>query len=176
MIRDKDRYYYGNDYEMIGGNLLGDIYSKISGQRFSDERHTPLYTKDGFKLAEFAGPSTHVKYRLENNIEPLNYTDTTAQAHDLRYLLSENVDDVRYADNKMISSLEKAEKEKLDYAVNIKATKLIMKSKRGLEDYGVWDKGSYSSMDGNKLNEDDKKLFRNKLKELEIQGFGLRNF
>ena len=128
------------------------------------------------KLAEFAGPSTHVKYRLENNIEPLNYTDKTSQAHDLRYLLSENTDDVRYADNKMISLLEKAEKEKLYYAVNIKAKKLIMKSKRGLEDYGVWDKGSYSSMDGNKLNEDDKNLFRNKLKELEIQGFGLKTF
>ena len=175
MIRDKDRYYYGND-EFYGGNLLGDLYSSISGQRFPDERHTPLFTINGVKLAEYAGPSTHVKYRLESNIEPLNYTDTTAQAHDLRYLLSENVDDVRFADNKMISSLEKAEKEKLDYRVNIKATKLIMKSKRGLEDYGLWDKGSYSSMDGNKLNDDDRKLYKNKLNELEMKGFGLKKF
>ena len=51
-----------------------------------------------------------------------------------------------------------------------------MKSKRNLEDYGLWDKGSYSSMDGDKLNEDDRKLFRNKLNELEMKGFGLKKF
>ena len=178
MIRDDERYYYDDDddIEMVGGNIIGNIYSKISGQRFPDERHTPLYTDKGFKLGEYAGPSTHVKYRLVNKIEPINYTDKTAQAHDLRYLLSENIDDVRNADNKMIQSLEKAEKNKLDYAVNIKTVGLIMKSKRGLEDYGVWDRGSFSSMEGKKLNQEDRNLFRNKLNELEIQGFGLKTF
>ena len=176
MIRDNERYYYDDDIEMVGGNIIGDIYSKISGQRFPDERHTPLYTDKGFKLAEFAGPKTHVKYRLINKIEPINYTDKTAEAHDLRFLLSENIDDVRYADNKMIQSLEKGEEEGLDYAVNLKTVKLIMKSKRGLEDYGVWDKGSFSSMEGKKLNQEDRNLFRNKLNELEIQGFGLKTF
>ena len=179
MIRDDERYYYenDNDIEMVGGNIIGNIYSKISGQRFPDERHTPLYTdKDGFKLGEYAGPNTHVKYRLINSISPINYVDKSAQAHDIRYLLSENIDDVRYADNKMIQSLEKGEKNKLDYAVNLKAVKLIMKSKRGLEDYGVWDKGSFSSMEGKKLNEEDRNLFRNKLNQLEIEGFGLKTF
>lgn len=176
MIRDDERYYYDDDIEMIGGNIIGNIYSKISGQRFEDERHTPLYTDKGFKLAEFAGPSTHVKYRLVNKIEPINYTDKTAEAHDLRYLLSENENDVKLADEKMIQSLEKGEKDELDYAVNLKTLKLIMKSKRGLEDYGVWDKGSFSSMEGKKLNQEDRNLFRNKLNELEIQGFGLKTF
>ena len=176
MIRDKDRYDYDDDI-IIGGNIFGDIYSKISGQRFQDERHIPLYTGDeGFKLAEYAGPGTHIKYRLVNKIEPLTYTDKTAQAHDLRYILSNNVDEVRYADDKMISSLEKADREKLDYRVNIKATKLAMKSKRNLENFGLWKKGSFSDMDGDTLNPDDKNLFRNKLQELEMQGFGLRNF
>ena len=44
MIRDKDRYYYGNEDKILGGNIFGDIYSKISGQRFQDERYIPLYT------------------------------------------------------------------------------------------------------------------------------------
>ena len=176
MIRDDKRYYYDDDIEMIGGNIIGNIYSKLSGQRFPDERHTPLYTDQGFKLGQFCGPNTHVKFRLLNEIDPINYSDKSCFAHDLRFLLSENENDVRYADNKMIQSLEKGEKEKLDYAVNLKTVKLIMKSKRGLEDYGVWDKGSFSSMEGKKLNEEDRNLFRNKLNQLEMEGFGLKTF
>lgn len=168
--------YYSNGNLMVGGNIIGNLYGKISGQRFSDERHTPLITDNGMKIAEYAGPGTHIKYRLENNIKPLTLVDKTAKAHDIRYALSENIDDVRYADNKMISKLDELDRKNLDYKLNIKATKTAMKSKRLFENVGVWSKGSFSDMKGAQLTEDDRKLYRKHLGELEQEGYGLKTF
>ena len=159
--------------KIFGGNILGDVYSKVSGQRFSDERHVPLITDQGVKLAEYAGPGTHIKYRLENNIKPLNAVDKTAKAHDIRYALSKNVDDVRFADNKMISKLDEIDRKGLDYKLNVKAVKTAMKSKRLFEDVGVWKKGSYSDMKGDQLSDNDKRLFETELNKLVQEGFGL---
>lgn len=164
---------YNPESKIFGGNILGDVYSKVSGQRFSDERHVPLLTDEGVKLAEYAGPSTHIKYRLENNIKPLNAVDKTAKAHDIRYALSKNVDDVRFADNKMISKLDEIDRKGLDYKLNVKAVKTAMKAKRLFEDVGVWEKGSYSDMKGAQLSENDKRLFETELNKLVQEGFGL---
>lgn len=164
---------YDPQSEIFGGSIIGDVYSKVSGQRFSDERHTPLITDQGVKIAEYAGPGTHIKYRLENNIEPLTLVDKISKAHDLRYSLSKNIDDVRYADNKMISKLDEIDKKGLDYKLNVKAVKTAMKAKRLFEDVGVWEKGSYSDMKGAQLNENDKRLFETELNKLVQEGFGL---
>ena len=168
--------YYSNSNMLFGGNFLGNIYAKISSQRFPDERHTPLITDNGIKIAEYAGPGTHIKYRLENNIKPLTLVDKTAKAHDIRYALSENIDDVRYADNKMISKLDEIDKNNLDYKLNIKTTKSAMKSKRLFENVGIWDKGSFSDMKGAELSQGDRDLYRNHLAVLEQEGFGLKSF
>jgi len=164
---------YDPQSKIFGGNILGDVYSKVSAQRFSDERHVPLITDKGVKLAEYAGPSTHIKYRLENNIKPLNAVDKTAKAHDIRYALSKNVDDVRFADNKMISKLDEIDRKGLDYKLNVKAVKTAMKAKRLFEDVGVWEKGSYSDMKGDQLSDNDKRLFETELNKLVQEGFGL---
>ena len=166
---------YDHQSEIFGGNIIGDIYSKVSGQRFSDERHTPLITDQGVKLAEYAGPGTHIKYRLKNNIKPLNPVDKTAKAHDIRYTLSKNINDVRYADNKMISKLDEIDRKGLDYKLNVKAVKSAMKAKRLFENVGVWEKGSYSDMKGAQLNENDKRLFETELNKLVQEGFGIAN-
>ena len=164
---------YNAESQIFGGSILGDVYSNITGQRFSDERHTPLITDQGVKIAEYAGPGTHIKYRLENNIEPLTLVDKISKAHDLRYSLSKNIDDVRYADNKMISKLDEIDKKGLDYKLNVKAVKTAMKSKRLFEDVGVWSKGSFSDMKGAELPEEDKRLFETELNKLVQEGFGL---
>ena len=164
---------YNAESKIFGGSILGDVYSSVSGQRFKDERHVPLITDKGVKLAEFAGPGTHIKYRIENNIKPLNAVDKSAKAHDIRYTLSKNVDDVRFADNKMISKLEEIDRKGLDYKLNVKAVKTAMKAKRLFEDVGVWDKGSFSDMKGAELSDSDKRLFESELNKLVQEGFGI---
>jgi len=164
---------YNAESKIFGGSILGDVYSSVSGQRFKDERHVPLITEQGIKLAEFAGPGTHIKYRIENNIKPLGAVDKTAKAHDIRYTLSKNVDDVRFADNKMISKLEEIDRKGLDYKLNVKAVKTAMKAKRLFEDVGVWDKGSFSDMKGAELSDSDKRLFESELNKLVQEGFGI---
>ena len=166
---------YNAESKIFGGSILGDVYSSVSGQRFKDERHVPLITEQGIKLAEFAGPGTHIKYRIENNIKPLGAVDKTAKAHDIRYTLSKNVDDVRFADNKMISKLEEIDRKGLDYKLNVKAVKTAMKAKRLFEDVGVWDKGSFSDMKGAELSDSDKRLFESELNKLVQEGFGIAN-
>jgi len=164
---------YNAKSQIFGGSILGDVYSSVSGQRFKDERHVPLITDKGVKLAEFAGPGTHIKYRIENNIKPLGAVDKSAKAHDIRYSLSQNVDDVRFADNKMISKLEEIDRKGLDYKLNVKAVKTAMKAKRLFEDVGVWDKGSFSDMKGAELSDSDKRLFESELNKLVQEGFGI---
>ena len=164
---------YNAESKIFGGSILGDVYSSVSGQRFKDERHVPLITEQGLKLAEFAGPGTHIKYRIENNIKPLGAVDKTAKAHDIRYSLSKNVDDVRFADNKMISKLQEIDRKRLDYKLNVKAVKTAMKAKRLFEDVGVWDKGSFSDMKGAELSDSDKQLFESELNKLVQEGFGI---
>jgi hypothetical protein len=164
---------YNAKSQIFGGSILGDVYSSVSGQRFKDERHVPLITDKGVKLAEFAGPGTHIKYRIENNIKPLGAVDKSAKAHDIRYSLSQNVDDVRFADNKMISKLEEIDRKGLDYKINVKAVKTAMKAKRLFEDVGVWDKGSFSDMKGAELSDSDKRLFESELNKLVQEGFGI---
>ena len=164
---------YNAKSQIFGGSILGDVYSSVSGQRFKDERHVPLITDKGVKLAEFAGPGTHIKYRIENNIKPLGAVDKSAKAHDIRYSLSKNVDDVRFADNKMISKLEEIDRKGLDYKINVKAVKTAMKAKRLFEDVGVWDKGSFSDMKGAELSDSDKRLFESELNKLVQEGFGI---
>ena len=164
---------YSSESEIFGGSILGDVYSSVSGQKFKDERHVPLITDQGLKLAEFAGPGTHIKYRIENGIQPIGAVDKTAKAHDLRYSLSQNVDDVRFADNKMISKLEEIDSKGLDYKLNVKVVKNAMKAKRLFEDVGLWNKGSFSDMKGELLSDSDKQLFENELYKLIQEGYGL---
>ena len=164
---------YNAESKIFGGSILGDVYSSVSGQRFKDERHVPLITEQGLKLAEFAGPGTHIKYRIENNIKPLGAVDKTAKAHDIRYTLSKNVDDVRFADNKMISKLEEIDRKGLDYKLNVKTVKNAMKAKILFEDLKVWDKGSFSDMKGAELSDSDKRLFESELNKLVQEGFGI---
>jgi len=164
---------YNAESRIFGGSILGDVYSSVTGQKFKDERHVPLITDNGLKLAEFAGPGTHIKYRIENGIQPITAVDKTAKAHDIRYSLSQNVDDVRFADNKMINKLDEIDKNNLDYKLNVKVVKNAMKAKRLFEDVGVWNKGSFSDMSGSELSDSDKQLFENELNKLIQEGYGV---
>lgn len=145
----------------------------------SGENHAYLYTGStksnilGLERASFMGPGTNLTKRLKQNSQPKTYSDKVSQAHDIRYGLSENISDIRIADNKMLKSLKKASKEKLDYKFNIIQgnvginTKIFLEDKLGVKpefftDFGI-----------NNLTKEEIDLYSNKLKILQQEGFGV---
>ena len=168
-----------NEYD--GEGIFSDVFEKVTRQKFKGEKHIPLYTEEGFKVANYSGPGTNLETRLKSNDpelrEPITLTDTTAKAHDLRYALAENFDDIRKADNKMISKLQEIERDGLDYKINTKIVKNAMKAKRFFEDITKI-RGTFSglSKDGKKqsqLSNEEKELYKNALLKLERRGYGM---
>jgi hypothetical protein len=141
------------------------------------ENHALLYTGKGLlglERASFMGPGTNLTKRLKMNSKPKSYSDTVSQAHDIRYGLAEDIKDIRVADMKFLKSLDKAKKEKLDYKVNIIQGHVGIKTKVFLEDRVGVSPEVFTSFGIDKLTTEEINLYKNKLKELEQKGFGLR--
>ena len=100
-------------------------------------------------------------------------------AHDLRYGLAENFDDVRYADDMMINKLQEIERDGLDYKINTKVVRGAIKAKTFFEDITKI-RGTFSGLDKkgrrqSQLSNKEKQLYKNALLKLEQQGFGMMN-
>ena len=91
-----------------------------------NEKHQIIYLSDGtYNSARYSGPGTSLSTRIKRGDVPLSYVDKTAQAHDLRYGLANNNQDIRTADVRMVQSLTKARANKLDSNFNINQAELI---------------------------------------------------
>ena len=175
-----------NDYNKIptynimkGQGIIGDLIDKT--QKFPGERHVPLITDKGIRLANWAGPGTNIDGRLNGSPdikEPVSEVDRSAFVHDLRYTLAKNTNDIRFADNKMISKLNDIERDKQDYRLNIIAVKNAMKSKRFFENVTNQQGELFSNIkkgetiDG-KLSPEKEQKYNRELRKLEMAGFGL---
>ena len=176
-----------NDYNKIptynimkGQGIIGNLLDRT--QKFPGERHVPLITDKGIRLANWAGPGTNIDARLNGSVnirEPITAVDKSAMAHDLRYTLAKNTNDIRFADNKMISKLNDIERDKQDYRLNIIAVKNAMRSKRFFENI-TNQKGELFSnikkgetIDG-KVSPENELKYNRELRKLEMSGFGLR--
>jgi len=119
------------------------------------------------------GPGTRLVSRLRRGDPPRTRVDRVAQGHDIRYGLSENLTDIRKADNIMIKSIEKLAKDKTVPRRNINQARLI-RVKKGAEDLGVLKKNAFSGDLKNKQpNAADKALMVSKLNELGGEGLEL---
>ena len=155
-----------------GTGIYDRVVNKLTGSNLKDgEKHAILYTKDGFKAASFMGPGSHVVDRLQKKTKPITKSDKTAQAHDIRYSLAKNTDDVRAADIKMVEKLAKIAKEGSDYKFNIYMGKLPIQMKMKLEDWGLLSKTAFTKAQGVK-NEADRPILESNLKALEQEGYG----
>jgi len=144
------------------------------------ENHAYLYTGATnsnileLEKASFMGPGTNLTKRLKQNSKPKSYSDKVSQAHDIRYGLSSNRNDIRKADNKFLQSLEKAKNENLDYKFNIYQGDIGIKSKIFLEDKIKIKPEFFTEFGIEKLTQEEINLYTNKLNELEQQGFGCK--
>ena len=145
------------------------------------EKHVIIYdtNKKKYTAANYIGPGTDLLTRLKRGDEPIVKSDKVAQAHDIRYTLSKDINNIKDADRKMVDKLKSLRKNKEDIAFNtipaqlgiqanqllskILPTKYFDKFVNYMTDYKEYSK---------KLNDDDKKLLEDKLKELESDGYG----
>ena len=154
------------NYSCKGGNN-----TKRSG--FPGEYHAYLRLPEGsFGKANYMGPGTHLVERLKRGDPPRTYTDKVSQAHDIRYSLASSQDDVAKADRKMIETLQKGKGK--DSAFNIQIGLRPIQLKHFAESHGLIAPGRIASFGDIKPGDKDEKIVRDKLKELESEGFGFR--
>ena len=146
-----------------------------AANQFPGERHQILRLPNKkYGVANFSGPGTAVLKRLKRGDKPRTEVDKAALAHDLRYTLADDDNEMRVADEKMIKKLQELQDKKLDSDFNTKPAKYIMKGKVFWENIGVFDKDTFVNTD-TKLSDEDRKLVQSKLDQLEQEGFGYTN-
>ena len=122
------------------------------------------------------GPNTHISERIRRGDPPRIMVDRVAQAHDIRYALSNNVDDIRRADNAMIKKVDELGRNNSDSRINLLQAKAIY-AKTLAEDTGMLAKGSFSKFKNGaptkSISDSDKSVLQSKLSNLEAEGFGM---
>ena len=161
---------------IVGKGFIDSISNKVLSNKHNialpNEKHQIIYLSDGtYNSARYSGPGTNLSTRIKRGDQPLSYVDKTAQAHDLKYALANNNQDIRTADLKMVQSLNKARANKLDSNFNINQAELI-RLKILLEKAGAkpeW----FTTYGRASETPTDIIMYENKLKQLQQQGFGL---
>ncbi len=144
---------------------------------FPGEKHAIVKLPNNkFGRASYTGPGTRVIARLKREAggdPPRVLSDKVSQAHDIRYSLAENEDEVREADLKMLRSLKRLKREKTDRNININPAMLGIRGKILSENFGLLSRNAFIDVK-DRPSASDRKLLRDKLDMLEQQGFGQR--
>lgn len=144
---------------------------------FPGEHHAIVQLpNDKWGRANYTGPGTRIIERLKRSSggdPPRVLSDKVSQAHDIRYTLATSVHNVREADLKMLASLKKLQQAGSDRNVNIAPAMIGIRGKIALEDFGLLSRDQFVDVD-EKQTPADEKLLRDKLWNLEQEGFGNR--
>lgn len=176
-LKTKSKSIYGKGIYDKAVNFLLNPDKKLK----DGEKHVIMYDskKKKFTPASYSGPGTDIISRLKQNIEPINKSDKTAQAHDIRYSLANNIENIKEADNKMVDKLKSLRKNKEESTFNTLPSQLGIQANQLLAKIlpdKYFDK-FVQYMTGQKefrqnLKPEDRLLLQNKLKELEREGYG----
>ena len=165
--------YRNKEQQQHGGGIYQKIVNRFTNSKLRpSELHPVMYTKKGFRAGNYLGPGTDVVHRVKEGVEPISTVDRTAQAHDLRYGLAKNRSDVRNADKRMISVLNRLGKEKSDYMVNRAQGHIGIRGKMFAEDFLGVKPETIASFGG--ISDEDRPAMQAKLNELEQAGYGLK--
>jgi hypothetical protein len=156
------------------GKPLLDSQSKVSAlfpdsdktarPGFVGEKHALLKLPNGKTgVANYMGPGTNIMERLKRGDPPRTATDKAAQAHDIRYALSNDKGDIRRADNIMINKVKQISRNRGDALRNINQANLLRVKVAG-ENLGVLKRNAFSgNMPDSKK---DKDFLTQKLKQV----------
>lgn len=184
------KYLYGQKDNIVkGAKMAQDAYTGEVGTAirnalpdndetarpgFPGERHAILQLANGKNgVANYMGPDTALLKRLKRGDPGRTAVDEVSKAHDIRYALAKNMNDIRTADNKMISAVKGIERNRGDNPRNIGLAKLIT-AKKFAEDIGALKKDAFSGDVGNnKVSDADKITLMSNLGGLAQKGYGL---
>ena len=145
--------------------------------QFKGERHATFKMPDGsFQKANWCGPGTNISARLKDPNgagKPINEVDKISKAHDLNYMFSKSEADVRKADERMLASLDKAEREGKDNSFNINQGKLI-KGKVALENMGLSRTAFTTFESAGNLSQSERRLHSSARDQLIQEGYGTK--
>ena len=167
------------EYRQHGSGIIDKIANTLLSTKenklMDGEKHQMIKLPDGrIAPAVYSGPGTHLETRIRRGDKPLSYVDTTAQAHDIRYQLARNEQDVKTADADMIKSLNEAKAKNLDSMFNIRQAELI-KAKYLLQDKFNLPTSWFTTFGLESIQDPTIiPIMKAKLHELEQQGFGKR--
>ena len=145
---------------------------------FPGEHHAIVKLPNGkFGRANYTGPGTRIVERLAREPggdPPRVLSDKVSQAHDIRYGLGKTEDDIRKADLKMLSSLSDLKRDKLDRNSNIVPAMIGIRGKVVAENFSLLSRSQFIDPNFNP-SPSGIQLMKDKLQELEQQGFGFRD-
>ena len=162
----------------LSGPLITRLKNKIPrgdpswASQFVGEKHIPIRLPNGkFAMSNFSGPGTKIHRRLARNDQPRTISDKVSKAHDIRYTMARNVNDVRKADLKMIRKLKDIKRKKQDRPFNIFPGLRGIQAKIGLEKTGLLARNKFAPSGKTPTPVQAQRLKKN-LRALEQQGFG----
>lgn len=141
-----------------------------SRPKFPGEKHAFLFTSSGLRRANAMGPGTQIIQRLERGDKPISYSDGVSFIHDIDFSLAKNAQDVRNADNRMISQLQQAKRGRKDNLININIGQKGILAKVTLEDAKLVSPTTFTTF--GTAPADKIPLLQKKRAELVQQGFG----
>jgi len=85
---------------IVGKGFIDSISNKVLSNKHNialpGEKHQIIYLSDGtYNPARYSGPGTNLSTRIKRGDQPLSYVDKTAEAHDLKYALANNNQDIK---------------------------------------------------------------------------------
>ena len=135
---------------------------------FPGEKHAILKLPNGkYGMANYMGPGTQLEKRLKRGDPPRCPADAVSKAHDLRYSITTNSDDIRDADVKMVDKMGKIK----DAPHNIFLGKRLIQAKMAAEDLGIMKKDAFVKK-MKKRSREDSEILKTELGKMEMQGYG----
>ena len=175
------------------GSKAAEFYGSETGQAikqalipsqspgFPGEKHGILNRGDGTYVgANWLGPGTNVRKRLERGDGGVTPVDTLAMKHDVAYRKAQGAKSkaeqlrmIRKADLDMIAGLKKIISLGADNPMNIKQAQLII-AKLGAEKAGLIAKGSFGG-ELEKISNDEMNLLNKAETGLKLMGYGKKS-
>lgn len=174
---------YGSQPATFLKNLAPDS-DENARPSYRGEQHAIVQLPNGkYGMANYLGPKTELLKRLKRNgtDPPRTNTDKSAKAHDIRYAIAQGADtkeqqikEIRRADNKMVSALDRVSNDKSDSRFNIEIGRKLIQGKILAEEAGLMKKGSFGG-DLKKLSKEDRALLMKNEAVLEMEGYGKKS-